>query len=91
MQDTLPRHDNRSPCAEFRALLDDIAADHTDAVTSARAEAHATHCPPCRMALAAARAYRRTMRRVGDAFRATDSMRTRALELLREVRGSRQA
>lgn len=90
MQKTLPRHDNRTPCAEFRALLDDIAADHSDTVTCARAEQHAQACPPCRMALAAARAYRRTMRRVGDACRATGALRTRALELLREDRGSRQ-
>jgi hypothetical protein len=91
MQDSLPQHDNRLPCAEFRALLDDIAADHSDAVTCARVQAHALACPPCRMALAAARAYRRAMRRVGEACRATDAMRVRALELLRDVRGSRQA
>jgi hypothetical protein len=73
----------------FRAFFDDIAAEATDAVTVARAEAHAEHCPPCRFALATARAYRLAMQRVGTAVRASDRLRERVLESLREVRGSR--
>ena len=84
-------HDSSSPCTSFRALFDDIAAEATDAVTVARVESHAEECPPCRFALATARAYRQAMRRVGTAVRASDRLRERVLDSLREVRGSRQS
>lgn len=89
MHDSQPSHD-RGPCQAFRAFFDDIAAEASDAVTVARLEAHAEHCPPCRFALATAQAYRRAMRRVGTAVRASDRLRERVLDSLREVRGSRQ-
>ncbi len=85
-----PRHDPSSPCTLFRAFFDDIAAEATDAVTVARVEAHAEHCPPCRFALASVRAYRLAMHRVGTAARASDRLRERVLDSMREVRGSRQ-
>ncbi len=70
-------------------MLDDVVSAEADALSAARAEAHAAECTPCRLALAAARAYHRTMLRVGGAVRATATLRDRALGLLREVRGSR--
>jgi hypothetical protein len=91
MHDSQPPHDLGTPCTAFRAFFDDIAAEATDAVTVARVEAHAEHCPPCRFALATARAYRHAMRRVGTAVRASDRLRERVLDSLREVRGSRQS
>lgn len=91
MHHSLPPSDPSTPCASFRACFDDIVAEASDAVTVARVEAHAQLCPPCRFALAAARAYRRAMRRVGTAVRASDELRERVLESLREVRGSRQS
>ncbi len=90
MHDSQPPNDLGSPCTDFRAFFDDIAAEASDAVTVARVESHAEHCPPCRFALATARAYRRAMRRVGTATRASDRLRERVLDSLREVRGSRQ-
>lgn len=90
MQDTRPPTDPIFPCAAFAAMLDDVVTAQTDAVSMARAEAHAALCPPCRIALTAARAYRRTMLRVGVAVRASAALRDRAFGLLREVRGSRQ-
>lgn len=89
MQDThLPTEHNFN-CTSFRKFVDDVAFDAADEVTSARAEAHAARCPPCRVALAAARAYRRAMGRSGDATHATAAMRARAVQVLRGVRGSR--
>ena len=78
-----------APCATHRAQFDGIAAEESDAMTLARVEAHAVACAACRLALAAARAYRRAMRRVGDAVRAPGALRQRALGVLRQVRGSR--
>jgi len=84
-----PQKASDTPCAAYRALFDDIAADESDAMTLARVESHAAGCATCRFALAAARAYRRAMRRMGDAVCASGSLRDRALGVLREVRGSR--
>jgi hypothetical protein len=90
MQDTRPPTDPVSPCAAFAAMLEDVVSAQTDALSLARAEAHAAECPPCRVALTAARVYRRTMLRVGAAVRASATLRDRAFGVLREVRGSRQ-
>lgn len=76
-------------CTNFRACFDDIAADASDVVTIARVEAHVHRCPPCAFALTAAKSYRRAMHRVGTACRASDQLRERVLESLREVRASR--
>lgn len=89
MHDTLHPIPADSSCASFRRLLDDLVAEEADAVTVARVEAHAAECVGCRMALAAARAYRRAMRRVGNATRASAALRDRVLGLLREDPGSR--
>lgn len=90
MQDTRSPKDPESPCAAFAAMLDDVVSAQTDALAVARAEAHAADCPSCRLALTAARVYRRTMLRVGAAVRASAALRERAFGVLREVRGSRQ-
>lgn len=89
MQRTLPPSDPISPCAAFAAMLDDVVSAETDALSVARAEAHAALCPACRITLSAARVYRRTMLRVGSAVRASAELRDRALDVLREVRESR--
>lgn len=90
MQDSIPPKDQIPACAAFTAMLDDVVSLQTDALSVARAEAHAALCPPCRVALSAARVYRRTMLRVGGAVRASAALRDRAFGVLREVRGSRQ-
>jgi anti-sigma factor (TIGR02949 family) len=89
MQDTLPPHEPHSGCAEIRAHVDDVVAGEADAVTVARVETHAARCPGCRLTLAAARAFRRTMRRVGASERAPDALRGRVLDLMQETRDSR--
>jgi hypothetical protein len=89
MQDSLPSNPVDAPCASFRANLDDLVSDEADALTHARAAAHVAACTPCRLALTAARAYRRALRRLGAAARAPETLRHRALGILREVRGSR--
>lgn len=90
MQDTISLDDRISPCAAFAAMLDDVVSSQSDALSTARVEAHAALCPPCRLALSAARAYRSTMLRVGGAVRASAALRDRAFGVLREVRGPRQ-
>lgn len=89
MQDTLPRNDAGADCAAIRALVDDVVSGEADAVSVARVDAHAAQCPPCRFALAHARAFRRAMRRVGQSERAPQSLRQRAIGLLHETRDSR--
>jgi anti-sigma factor (TIGR02949 family) len=81
-----PRHDD---CAAYLACLDAVASGEADAVTSARTGGHIAECGQCRSALAAARGYRRAMRRVGEADTAPDGLRDRVMGLLRGVRGSR--
>lgn len=90
MQDPLRISDLPDDCAAFRSQLDDLTAEEADAMTAARADAHAARCAACRHALASARAYRRAMRRLGETTRASGSLRSRAHDVLREVRGSRQ-
>lgn len=89
MQDPLRISDLPDDCAAFRSQLDDLTAEEADAMTAARADAHAAGCAACRHALASARAYRRAMRRLGDTTRAPSSLRARAQEVLRELRGPR--
>jgi anti-sigma factor (TIGR02949 family) len=89
MHDTLPQNDRGADCAAIRLVIDDVAAHEADAVTVARVDAHAARCPSCRFALAAARAYRRAMRRVGASERAPQGLRERALGLLHETRDPR--
>lgn len=89
MQDTLPLNDPGADCAAIRALVDDVVAQEADAVTVARVEAHTARCASCRFAMAAARAYRRAMRRVGASERAPQGLRDRVLGLLHETRGPR--
>ncbi len=86
---TLPLADGDADCAAIRLVLDDVVAGEADALTLARVEAHVAKCSGCRFAEAQARAYRRTMRRVGQAERASASLRERALELMRAPRDSR--
>lgn len=89
MQDKLPPHELSGDCAEIRAHVDDVVAQEADAVTVARVEAHAARCPSCRLALAAARAYRRAMRRLGVSERAPSTLHTRVLGLMHETRDQR--
>lgn len=89
MHDTLPQNDRGADCAAIRLVIDDVVAHEADAVTVARVETHATRCPSCRFALAAARAYRRAMRRVGASERAPQGLRDRALGLMHETRDPR--
>ena len=89
MQDTLPPHEPSGECAEIRAHVDDVVAQEADAVTVARVETHAARCPACRRALAASRAYRRAMRRVGASERAPSTLHTRVLGLMQETRDPR--
>lgn len=89
MQDTLPPTDPTAGCAAIRAHVDDVVAQEADAVTVARVEAHAARCAECRHVLAAARAYRRAMRRVGASERAPSAVRERAITLMHETRDSR--
>jgi anti-sigma factor (TIGR02949 family) len=89
MQDTLPLNDLGADCAAIRALVDDVVAQEADAVTVARVEAHAARCAGCRFTLAAARAYRRALRRVGASERAPSELRDRVLGLLHETRDPR--
>lgn len=81
----LPDHDSTA-CTAFRAVLDDLVADESDAVTMARADAHVATCAACRLALASARAYRRRMRRAGDADQAPTALAARARQIAQQVR-----
>ena len=90
-----PMHGHTSPpspqfdCAVFATHLDAILDGESDAVTSARAESHVNACPLCRQLMASALRYKQMMRRVGDHFRASGSLRDTVLATLRGVRGSR--
>jgi anti-sigma factor RsiW len=88
MHDQIPPNLSTAHCATIRALIDDVVAGASDATLVSRVEAHVSTCPPCRVALAAARAYQRAMRRVGRAVRASQALRQRAVNLLRDVRGT---
>lgn len=89
MQDTLPLKDPEADCAAIRAHVDDVVAMEADAVTVARVDAHAARCAACRRVIAAARAYRRALRRVGASERAPATLRHRAIDLMHETRESR--
>ncbi|WKW13081.1 zf-HC2 domain-containing protein [Pseudogemmatithrix spongiicola] len=89
MQDTLPPTDPTADCTAIRAHVDDVVAQEADAVTVARVEAHAARCAACRHVMAAARAYRRAMRRVGASERAPATLRERAITLMHETRDPR--
>lgn len=89
MQDRLPLTDSEADCAEIRAHVDDVVAMEADAVTMARVDAHASRCAACRHVLAAARAYRRALRRVGASERAPATLRHRVLDLMHETRDPR--
>jgi predicted anti-sigma-YlaC factor YlaD len=89
MKATLPLADGGADCAAIRLVLDDVVAGEADEVTFARVEAHLATCASCRFVQAQARAYRRTMRRVGQAERAPSATREHAMELMRESRGPR--
>jgi anti-sigma factor (TIGR02949 family) len=89
MQDTLPPHEHSGDCAEIRAHVDDVVAQEADAVTVARVEAHAARCASCRRVLAASRAYRRAMRRIGAAERAPSTLHARVLGIMQETREPR--
>lgn len=84
MQASLRTLERPTDCAAVQNVLDNLITDEADALTVARVESHAAHCPPCRHALTAARAYRRTMRRVGGCERAAPALRSRVVELLRQ-------
>lgn len=89
MQDTIPLNDASADCAPIRLLIDDVVAQEADAVSVARVDAHAARCAACRHALAAARAYRRAMRRVGASERAPQELRERMQGLLQQERDPR--
>lgn len=89
MHDSLPLNDPGADCADIRTLVDDVVAAEADAVTVARVETHAARCAACRFALAAARAYRRAMRRVGASVRAPQGLRDHVHGLLHETREPR--
>lgn len=89
MQDSHSPHSDGAGCAAYRPLLDDVVAEEVDAVTVARVEAHLSRCADCRRALASARAYRRAMRRVGVAERASDALRGRAVQIAHDTRDLR--
>jgi mycothiol system anti-sigma-R factor len=76
-------------CAAFLAALDAVVDGEAGSLCEARAEAHAASCPPCARRYAAARAYKRVLRRVGEAARAPVELRDAVLASLRGVRGSR--
>lgn len=88
MNAPLPDQPACADCATFLASLDAVAGGEADAVTALRACSHAASCGTCRAALAAARGYRRVLRRVGEGVRAPAALRDRVLGLLRGVRGS---
>ncbi|MBX3132104.1 MAG: zf-HC2 domain-containing protein [Gemmatimonadaceae bacterium] len=86
MNDTPPPHHDTTPCSAVRAVLGDFVADETDALTSARVEAHAAACVACALALESARSYRRRMRRLGDAEPASAALRAQAALLAQQAR-----
>ncbi len=75
-------------CDVFTATLDTLLDGESDAVTTARAEAHARTCRPCGQRLAAAGRYKQAMRRLGERLGASDALRDAVLGTLRGVRGS---
>jgi hypothetical protein len=89
MRHAIHQTDHTGTCLTLRAHLDEIVAEAADSITVARAAAHADACPPCRVALASAEAYRQMMQRVGAAVRASDALRERVLATLHGERGSR--
>lgn len=76
-------------CVTFRSALDAVVDGAADALSVARADAHAAACDDCRRHLVAAREYLRRMRRVGEAERAPDDLRERVMASMRGMHGSR--
>ncbi|HRN54025.1 MAG TPA: hypothetical protein PK788_11045, partial [Gemmatimonadaceae bacterium] len=85
----IPHNAGRADCAPIRLLIDDVVAQEADAVSVARVDAHTARCAACRDALAAARAYRRAMRRVAAAERAPQELRARLQGLLQQAQDPR--
>jgi predicted anti-sigma-YlaC factor YlaD len=75
-------------CRSLRDALEAVADDAADAITRARLMEHVAACDRCRAALTAARAYRATMRRVGEGTPAPSSLREAVARTQREGRGS---
>ena len=76
-------------CTYWRQALDALADCEVVGLCAARAEAHAVGCAPCALRLAAAREYKRVLRRVGESERAPSELRGAVMASLRGVRGSR--
>lgn len=76
-------------CTDWHQALDALVDGESGSLCAARAEAHAAECPRCARRLAAARAYKRVMRRAGDAERAPSELREAVMTSLRGVRRSR--
>ncbi|MCE9603050.1 MAG: hypothetical protein K8S21_12675 [Gemmatimonadetes bacterium] len=76
-------------CTGWHQTLDALVDGEAGSLCSARAEAHAAECPACARRLAAAHAYKRALRRAGDAERAPIELRESVMASLRGVRRSR--
>lgn len=75
-------------CTGWHQTLDALVDGEAGSLCSARADAHAAECPPCARRLDAARAYKRAMRRTGDAELAPIELRESVMASLRGVRRS---
>lgn len=76
-------------CASFLDVLSAVMDGEVGSLCAARAEAHAAGCPSCARRFAAARAYKRVLRRAGESERAPAELRDAVMASLRGVRGSR--
>lgn len=76
-------------CAAFLDSLDAVVDGEVGSLCAVRAEAHAARCPSCARRFAAARAYKRVLRRAGRSERAPTELRDAVMASLRGVRGSR--
>lgn len=76
-------------CSAFLDALDAVVDGEVGSLCEARAEAHAAVCPSCARRFAAARAYKRVLRRAGESARAPAELRDAVMASLRGVRGSR--
>lgn len=80
----------RSPdCTHWRHALHALVDGELASLCAARAEAHVAGCAPCAHRLAAAREYKRVLRRVGESERAPSELRGAVMASLRGVWGSR--
>lgn len=76
-------------CMHWCQALDALADGEIASLCAARAEVHVAGCACCARRLAAKRAYKQALRRVGDSERAPLELRAAVMASLRGVRGSR--